>query len=58
MRQKLIALKDKHKKLELALRSLVSRPHINDLEVQELKKKKLQIKEAIYQTDKAVRAAQ
>jgi len=57
MMKKLIALKAKHRSLELALRSLVSRPHVNEYEIQELKKQKLQIKEAIHRTNKEAQTA-
>lgn len=40
-------MKTKHKDLEMTLKNLVNRPHVNDLEIRELKKKKLQIKDTI-----------
>ena len=56
MTNKLISLKAKHRKLELALRSLVSRPHVTDMEIQELKEKKLLIKDAIFWKNKEIQA--
>mgnify|MGYP001605135244 CR=1 FL=1 len=47
MIKKLKAMNNKHQELEMTLKGLINRPYVNELEIKELKKKKLQIKDTI-----------
>lgn len=47
MIKKLKAMKAKHKELEMTLKSLIKKPHVNEMQVREIKKKKLRIKDTI-----------